>query len=86
MPVTRVELAEIARGEAAEIFQRKDFTHSEAVAIKEALEPEIKAAAKERMISAHASGGKLPQLLQLPNLNPRSSENSSTSEISVNTH
>lgn len=33
----------------AENFERKDFTLSEAVAIKRALEPELKAAAKENL-------------------------------------
>lgn len=55
IPVTVAPLSEIARGEAAENFERKDFTPSEAVAIKRALEPEIKEAAKERMVAAHAS-------------------------------
>lgn len=49
IPVNTVDLAELARGEAAENFERKDFTLSEAVAIKQAIEPEIKAAAQERM-------------------------------------
>ena len=40
---------QIARGEHAENAVRKDFTLSEAVAIKRALEPLEKAAAKERM-------------------------------------
>lgn len=55
VPVTTVDIAEIARGEAAENFARKDFTPSEAVAIKREVEPEIKAEAKERRVS----GGKL---------------------------
>jgi N6-adenosine-specific RNA methylase IME4/ParB-like chromosome segregation protein Spo0J len=49
IPVTVVDLDEIARGEFAENAVRKDFTLSEAVAIKRALEPLEKAAAKERM-------------------------------------
>jgi ParB family chromosome partitioning protein len=48
IPVRIVPLKKIARGEAAENFVRKNFTPSEAVAIARALEPEIKAAAKER--------------------------------------
>ena len=49
VPVTVVELHKIARGEFAENAVRKDFTLSEAVAIKRALEPIERAAAKERM-------------------------------------
>ena len=48
IPVTVVDLDKIARGEFAENAVRKDFTLSEAVAIKRALEPLEKAAAKER--------------------------------------
>lgn len=61
VPVTVVDLAEIARGEFAENAQRKDFTPSEAVAIARALEPIEKEAAKERMVAAHASPGKFPE-------------------------
>lgn len=50
-----VSLERIARGEAAENFERKDFTPSEAGTIKRALEPEMKAAAKERQ----RDGGKV---------------------------
>jgi N6-adenosine-specific RNA methylase IME4 len=46
--VTVVNIADIARGEFAENIDRKDFTLSEAVAIKRALEPIEKAAAKGR--------------------------------------
>jgi N6-adenosine-specific RNA methylase IME4 len=48
IPVHIVEIDKIARGEAHENFNRKDFTPSEAVSIKRELEPEMKAAAKER--------------------------------------
>lgn len=48
VPITTVDIAQIARGEAAENFDRKDFTHSEAVSIKRELEPELKEAASER--------------------------------------
>jgi N6-adenosine-specific RNA methylase IME4 len=48
IPVTIVALDEIVHGEFTENTARKDFTLSEAVAIKRDLEPEIKAAAKER--------------------------------------
>jgi N6-adenosine-specific RNA methylase IME4 len=48
VPVTVVPLKEIARGEWAENAVRKDFTLSEAVAIWRSLEPELRAAARER--------------------------------------
>ena len=48
IPVTVVNMDAVVRGEFAENAQRKDFTLSEAVAIKRALEPLEKAAAKER--------------------------------------
>jgi N6-adenosine-specific RNA methylase IME4 len=61
IPVTLLDLDEIVRGEQAENFDRKDFTWTEAVSIGRELAPMIEAAAKERMIAAHASPGKLPQ-------------------------
>ena len=48
IPVREVDLAEIARGEVAENTARKDFLPSEIEAIRRALEPAEKAAAKER--------------------------------------
>ena len=48
VPVNVVDLDSVVRGEFAENCDRKDFTLSEAVAIKRALEPLEKAAAKER--------------------------------------
>jgi N6-adenosine-specific RNA methylase IME4 len=48
IPVTVVNLDAIVRGEFAENTERKDFTLSEAVAVKRALEPAERAAAKER--------------------------------------
>jgi ParB/RepB/Spo0J family partition protein len=45
IPVTVVNLEAVARGEYAENAHRKDFTLSEAVAIKRALEPAERAAA-----------------------------------------
>jgi hypothetical protein len=48
IPVHVVELDEIARGEWAENADRKDFTLSEAVAIRRALEPGLKAKARDR--------------------------------------
>ena len=55
IPVTVVDLDKIARGEHAENAHRKDFTLSEAVAIKRAVEPLVKAEAKQRKVQ----GGKL---------------------------
>ena len=49
VPVTVVDLAAVVKGEHAENSFRKDFTLSEAVAIKRALEPLERAAAQERM-------------------------------------
>lgn len=62
VPVTVVPIAELARGEAAENFHRKDFTPSEAVAIKRALEPVEKEAARERQgTRTDQHSGKLPE-------------------------
>jgi N6-adenosine-specific RNA methylase IME4 len=62
---TVVDLDEIVAGEFAENVHRKDFTLSEAVAIKRALEPIEKAAAKERQREGARRGGrasgKLPE-------------------------
>ncbi len=49
VPVTVVDLEEIARGEFSENAHRKDFVPSEIDAIRRALEPIEKAAAKARM-------------------------------------
>jgi ParB/RepB/Spo0J family partition protein len=49
IPVTEVDLDVVARGELAENVARKDFLPSEIDAIRRALEPAEKAAAKERM-------------------------------------
>ena len=55
LPVTVIPLKEIVRGEFAENSFRKDFTISEAVAIKRALEPLERGAAKERMLAGKPS-------------------------------
>jgi N6-adenosine-specific RNA methylase IME4 len=52
IPVTVVDLAEIVRGEFAENTEREDFTLTEAVSIKRAIEPLLKAEAKERQVIA----------------------------------
>jgi ParB/RepB/Spo0J family partition protein len=49
VPVRTISLENIVLGEAAEQFQRKDFTPSEAVAMERALEPILKKAAGIRM-------------------------------------
>jgi ParB family chromosome partitioning protein len=54
VPVTVAPLAEIVKGEFAENAHRKDFLPSEIDAIRRALEPFEKAAAKQRM----SQGGK----------------------------
>jgi N6-adenosine-specific RNA methylase IME4/ParB-like chromosome segregation protein Spo0J len=56
IPVTVVDLDAVARGEFAENAIRKDFTLSEAVAIKRALEPVEKAAATKRMLAGKPMG------------------------------
>ena len=56
-----INLGQIVRGEFAENTCRKDFTLSEAVAIKRALEPLERAKAKERMVAAHASPEKFSE-------------------------
>ena len=48
MPVTYVDLKEVVRGEFAENAFRKDFLPSEIEAIRRAIEPYERAAAKER--------------------------------------
>jgi N6-adenosine-specific RNA methylase IME4 len=55
--VNIVPIDDIARGEFAENTARKDFTLSEAVAIKRALEPLERAAAKERQREGGRRGG-----------------------------
>jgi hypothetical protein len=58
IPVTVVDVGKgkIVRGEYAENAERKDFTLSEAVAIKRAMEPEERVAAKKRMLVGKPSG------------------------------
>ena len=60
IPVTVVDLDDIVRGELAENAERKDFLPSEIDAIRRALEPIEKLAAKERM-SEGGKGGKVSQ-------------------------
>src|SRR5438270_362786 len=61
IPATVIDLEKIVRGEAAENFVRKDFTLSEAVAIKQAVEPLIRAEAKQRQIRRPISSAKLAE-------------------------
>ena len=49
MPVTILDPADLLRAEADENVVRKDFTPSEAVAIFQAMGPDIRAEAKARM-------------------------------------
>ena len=60
VPVTVVDLADIVLGEVAENTERKDFLPSEIDAIRRALEPNERAAAKERM-SDGGKGAKVSQ-------------------------
>jgi hypothetical protein len=63
VPVTVIDLAEIVRGEFAENAFRKGFLPSEIDAIRRALEPIEKAAAKERQKATrfgNGGGGKFP--------------------------
>jgi ParB/RepB/Spo0J family partition protein len=55
IPINVVDLDAVVRGEFAENSCRKDFTLSEAVAIKRAIEPLERAAAKERMLAGRPS-------------------------------
>jgi N6-adenosine-specific RNA methylase IME4 len=56
IPANVIDLDAVARGEFAENAVRKDFTLSEAVAIKRTLEPMERAAAQERMLTGKPSG------------------------------
>ncbi len=60
IPITVVTLEDIVRGEFAENADRKDFLPSEIEAIRRALEPQEKEAAKERMSEA-GKGAKVSQ-------------------------
>jgi hypothetical protein len=62
IPCHLVNIDQIARGEYAENVERLNFTLTELVAIKRTLEPALRDAAKERMVAAHASCGKFPEL------------------------
>jgi ParB-like chromosome segregation protein Spo0J len=58
IPVNVIDIAEIVHGESAENEVRKDFTHSEAVAIKRLVEPLIAAEAKTRQAAAGPATGR----------------------------
>jgi N6-adenosine-specific RNA methylase IME4 len=58
IPVTVVDLDSVVRGEYAENSFRQNFTLSEAVAIKRALEPLEKAAARQRQAQAGPATGR----------------------------
>jgi ParB family chromosome partitioning protein len=55
IPCHVVNLGEIVKGEYSENVERKEFTPSELVAIKRALEPELREEAKERMLAGTPS-------------------------------
>jgi N6-adenosine-specific RNA methylase IME4/ParB-like chromosome segregation protein Spo0J len=57
IPVTVVDLDAVVKGEWAENTHRKDFTWSEAVAIKRAVEPLEQVAAKERQRAGKGEDG-----------------------------
>ena len=63
IPVTVIDLAKLVHGEYAENTFRKNFTPSEAADIADAIEPIERAEAKKRMVVAHASPGKFPELV-----------------------
>lgn len=65
VPVTAVDISEIVRGEFAENADRKDFLPSEIEAIRRAMMPAEKEAAKVRM-SDGGKGGKVSQPTQGP--------------------
>ena len=58
IPVTVIDIDSVERGEFAENTYRKDFTLSEAVAIKRDVEAQEKAAAKKRQREGGRQGGK----------------------------
>jgi ParB-like nuclease domain len=58
VPVTVVDLDKVMQGEFAENGERKDFTPSEAVAIKRAIEPIERTEAKERQAAAGPASGR----------------------------
>jgi N6-adenosine-specific RNA methylase IME4 len=62
IPVHVVDIDQVIRGEFAENVHRKDFTPSELVAIGQEVERIERERAKTRMVAAHASPGKLPEL------------------------
>jgi ParB/RepB/Spo0J family partition protein len=62
IPVTIVDLDDIVRGELAENAERKDFLPSEIDAIRRALEPVEKAAAKERQGSRNDLRENFPEV------------------------
>lgn len=64
---TVIDLDSVVRGEFAENAERKNFTLSEAVAIKRALEPAERAAAKQRQIATLKQGDKKPVVQTLHN-------------------
>jgi N6-adenosine-specific RNA methylase IME4 len=66
IPVHIVDLDQIARGEWSENFQRKDFTPSEIVALKRALEPKLKEEAQQRQGTRTDIRGNSPDVETAP--------------------
>jgi len=60
VPVNMVPLKDLVKGEFHENAVRKDFTPSEIVAIKRALEPKLREEARERKLSTLKRGDKKP--------------------------
>ena len=65
IPVTVVDIDEPENGGAAENFDRKDFTLSEAVAIKRSKVAKLKAEAKKRQVAALKNGTAPPRAANL---------------------
>jgi N6-adenosine-specific RNA methylase IME4 len=73
IPITVVDLEQIVRGEFAENGQRKDFLPTETDAIRKAVEPLERAAAKERQAAAgeHGKEGGRGKKKPLAKVSPR---------------
>ena len=61
IPFFRIDLEKVVLGEYSANHYRKEWTYSEMVAIKRAIEPYQKQAAKERQLTGQRPSGNLPQ-------------------------
>ena len=61
IPFFRIDLEKVVLGEFSANHYRKEWTYSEMVAIKRAIEPYQKQAAKERQLAGQRPSGNLPQ-------------------------